>query len=180
MIKPSPGPTASDNTGNLFLLKCKRALALLMASVLFAMMALVTTDVFGRYLFNTPVKGGFEIIQFLLAIVISCALPLITWDNSHITVSIFEEYFERHFTRVQQLFVLIFSTATLAMVTWRMWEQGNVLLDGKQVTGFLEWPIAPIAYFMSLLSGIAFLITLNLIGMTLLGKELPKSDPSPD
>lgn len=149
-----------------------------MAVVLFAMMALVTADVIGRNFFNTPVKGGFEIVQFLLATIIFVSLPLITWDNGHVTVSIFEGYFERHFTLIQKIFVLCVSAISLAVITWRMWIQGNVLADGKQITGFLEWPIAPIAYFMSVLTALAFAIILVLIVMALAGKELPSSAPT--
>lgn len=158
----------------------KRFLAGLMALIIFIMMALVTVDVFGRYLFNTPVKGGFEIVQFLLAILISIAIPLITWDNGHVTVSIFEGYFEKNFTRLQRFFVTIFSSITLAVMSWRMWEQGNVLTAGKQVTGFLEWPIAPVAYFMSVLLFIAFIISLCLIRSALLGKSPQKASTSTD
>lgn len=153
-------------------------LALIMAFVLFAMMTLVTVDVIGRNFFNTPVKGGFEIVQFLLAIIIFVSLPLITWDNGHVTVSIFEGFFKRHFTRIQQLFVLCVSALSLALITWRMWIQGIELADGKQITGFLEWPIAPIAYFMSVLSAFALVIILILIVMALAGKELPSSAPT--
>ena len=148
-----------------------------MGFVLFAMMALVTVDVFGRYVFNTPVKGGFEIVQFMLAIVIFVSLPLITWENSHITVSIFEGFFQRRFTQIQQMFVLLVSAFSLALITWRMWAQGNDLVDGKQITGFLEWPIAPIAYFMSVLTGFALITVLILILMAIAGKRLPSSAP---
>lgn len=159
-------------------IRLNRVLSLIMALVLFCMMALVTVDVFGRYVFNTPVKGGFEIVQFMLAILIFLSLPLITWDNGHVTVSIFEGYFERHFTRTQQMFVLLFSAVSLVVITWRMWLQGVVLTEGKQITGFLEWPIAPVAYAMSGLAIIACIIMCWLITMALMGRTLPKARPS--
>ena len=88
-----------------FVIRLNRVLALIMAVVLFSMMTLVTVDVFGRAI-DTPIKGGFEIVQFMLAILIFLSLPLITWDSGHVTVSIFEGFFNRHFTRFQQMFVL--------------------------------------------------------------------------
>ena len=170
-------PRVADPAARL-ITRLNRVLALIMAVVLFAMMSLVTVDVFGRYLFNTPVKGGFEIVQFMLAVVIFVSLPLITWENGHVTVSIFEGFFERRFTQIQKIFVLLVSALSLTLITWRMWAQGNDLVEGQQITGFLEWPIAPIAYFMSGLTAIALAIVLVLIVMALAGKRLPSSAPS--
>lgn len=136
----------------------KRGLAAVVALVLFAMMALTVVDVTGRYLFSRPVPGGFEIMQFLLAIVVFAALPLVTHDCGHITVSLFDTFFRGAWRRVQELFVLIMSAIALAIVTLRMWDQGDVLAETEAITGFLLWPIAPIAYAMSLLSGVALML----------------------
>jgi hypothetical protein len=51
------------------------------------------------------------------------------------------------------------------------------MAEGQHVTGFLEWPIAPVAYFMSLLSGlttvILAVITLRKLGA---GGAAPRPD----
>lgn len=177
----SDGQSDKSGTGGgtaLIVTRLNRVLALVMALVLFGLMALITSDVFGRYVFNTPIKGGFEIAQFMLGILIFLSLPLITWDNGHVTVSIFEGYFKRHFTYAQRIFVLLVSTASLAVITWRMWLQGVALQEGQQITGFLEMPIAPVAYTMSGLAAISLVLMVALLVMALMGRELPQSGPS--
>ena len=64
------------------------------------------------------------------------------------------------------------SAVAIAVICWRMWKQGDVLADGDQITGFLEWPIAPIAYAMSVLAAITLVIVLVLIWRHLRGEDI--------
>ena len=64
-----------------------------MAVFLFAMMTITAVDVLGRYVFNTPVPGGFEIVQYLMAVVVFASLPLTTAAERHLTVSLLENRF---------------------------------------------------------------------------------------
>jgi len=47
-------------------------------SVLFAMMMLTAVAVVGRYVFNHPVTGAFEVTEMMLAALIYCGLPLVS------------------------------------------------------------------------------------------------------
>jgi TRAP-type C4-dicarboxylate transport system permease small subunit len=131
------------------------ALRGLVALVVFAMMALIFVDVFMRYLFSAPIPGGFEIVQFMLALLIFTALPLVTWAEGHIVVSIFEKFFVGKRGVVQKVGVLIVSIASLLLIAFLMWRQALSLHASQQITGFLEWPIFPIAYVMCALTLIA-------------------------
>lgn len=139
------------------------ALLSVSAALLFAMMALITLDVAGRYLFNAPIAGSFEVTQFLLALLIFAALPVVTRDDTHISVSLVENLLKGRARFVQRLFVLLVDAVALGVIAWRMWIGGNHLAADQQVTGYLEWPIAPLAYAMSVLAGIAFLTVLIMI-----------------
>ena len=50
----------------------QRVLGVLAATILFFMMLLTAVDVIGRYLFNTPVNGGFEVTEIMLASIAAC------------------------------------------------------------------------------------------------------------
>ncbi|HEY7457661.1 MAG TPA: TRAP transporter small permease [Xanthobacteraceae bacterium] len=139
------------------------SLTALVALVMFAMMMLTTIDVAGRFLLNAPVKGSDELVSFLLATLIFASLPLITWDERHITVRLFDRWIIGRLHRVLDVLLSATSTIVLAVVTYRMWIQGVLMSEGQHITGALEWPIAPIAYLMSVLSG---LTTLILVGLT--------------
>ena len=153
----------------------RRSLAAVMALVIFCMMALTTVDVTARYVFSAPVPGGFEIMQFMMALAIFTALPLVTWNDGHIVVSIFDGFYRGRVRYVQRLFVFFISALAIAVICWRMWKQGDVLADGDQITGFLEWPIAPIAYAMSVLAAVAFVFVLMMTWQHLRGDAAPAS-----
>ena len=58
------------------------------ASVLSAMMFLIMTDVVLRYIFNSPITGSYEIIQYLMTILISFAIVYCAYKGSHVSVDI--------------------------------------------------------------------------------------------
>ncbi|HUG79203.1 MAG TPA: TRAP transporter small permease [Burkholderiales bacterium] len=144
-----------------------RGLAAVAALVLFAMMGLTVVDVFGRYVLHRPVAGSFEVMQFLLAILVFTALPIVSHEREHITVALAEGWLRGRLRRAQELFVLALSAAALAVIASRMWQQGDVLRETQAITGFLLWPIAPIAYFAAVLSGVALALVLVRLGASL-------------
>lgn len=172
----SAGPGAGGGTWPGALIR--RALSAVMAALIFAMMGLTTVDVGARYLFAAPLPGGFEIMQFMMALLIFSALPLVTWNDGHIVVSIFEGWFRGRIRYVHRTFVLMVSAGAVGLISWRMWRQGDVLAEGQQITGFLEWPIAPLAYVMSGLGAVTLVILLIMIWQHLRGGTASAARPA--
>lgn len=132
----------------------------IMAVLLFAMMTITAVDVFGRYVLNAPVPGGFEIVQYLMAVVIFASLPLTTAAERHLTVSVLENRFSGLTRHVYRIVMLLVSAIALFIIAWRMGVQADVLGRSKQVSGFLQLPLAPIAWTMTALAALAALIAL--------------------
>jgi len=59
----------------------------------------------------------------------------------------------------------------------QMWRHARLLADGGQVTGFLEWPLAPLGYLMSGLCGLSVLIYLAMLWEQLRGLRLAQRPP---
>jgi TRAP-type C4-dicarboxylate transport system permease small subunit len=157
-----------------------RCLYAVIAVVLFAMMALTAVDVVGRYLLGAPVPGSYEISQFLLAFLIFAALPVVTRDGSHITVSLFESAFSSVAKRLQRLFVLATSAVALAAMSWQLWSLAGRLDRGNAATGYLEWRIAPVAYAMCALSVVALLVIGGLLWREAHGRATGARRAAPD
>ena len=134
----------------------------LTGAVLFFMMILTAIDVIARFVFSSPLPGTFEIMEFSLAIVVFSALPLVTWDQGHISVSLFEGLFQGTGRRIQQIIVLALSVIGMGVISVKMWDQGIQLNATGATTGFLLWPRAPIAYFMSAFAGLSCLLLIGL------------------
>lgn len=154
----------------------RRLLGWMVAVVLGFMMVLTVVDVTGRFVFNRPIPGSFEVMEFCLAIVVFSALPLVTWDRRHITVSLFDSVFRGSGYRLQQGLVQLASLLGMGIVCWRMWDQGDRLDQTQAITGYLEWPVAPIAYFMSVLAGLSALLIVMLLWRAIVGRPYPAYD----
>src|SRR5262245_64287750 len=63
-----------------------RALGTAAAVLLFCLMALTTADVVGRYIFNWPIRGAFEITELLLLTLIFAGLPLASRADEGVTL----------------------------------------------------------------------------------------------
>ena len=56
------------------------------SAILMAMMCLTFVDVVARYVFNRPLRGGFEITELLLLVLIFAGLPLVSHADEHVTM----------------------------------------------------------------------------------------------
>lgn len=137
-------------------------LGVLVAALLFSMMALTFVDVVGRYLFNSPLAGAYELTQILLALCVFAALPLATLSRAHVTISLTDALFRGAAQIIQQLLIGLFSFVALAGVTWRLWVQAGVLSEHGDRTLFLRIPLGAVAYFMTAMAALTALIALDL------------------
>ena len=122
-----------------------RGLEWLSGALLFAMMALTFCDVVGRYIFNAPIFGAAEMIQFLLMGCVFGALGVASVRDSHIAVELISPALEARFPIGHRIFVGLFSLAGLVLVALQLTQIGLHSLTLGRVTVVLEWPIAAIA-----------------------------------
>lgn len=129
------------------------------AVILLALMSLTCVDVLGRYFFNHPVWGGFEMTEALLAVLIFVGLPLVTLRGDHIEIDMLPiPAFLRRANHVAVSLIGFVSTAYLA---YRLWLRGAQLMRAGEVTLQLGMKLGYIAYAMSILTGLmaaAFLL----------------------
>ena len=124
-------------------------LGILVAMLLLAMMFVTAIDVFGRYLFDSPLPGAFEITGIMLAMVIFIALPLVGLHEEHITVTLITE---RLTPRVRELHAVVISlvcAAILVLIAWRITAHSLQLASYGDVTIFLRFPKGPLGYTMA-------------------------------
>jgi TRAP-type C4-dicarboxylate transport system permease small subunit len=151
----------------------ERGVAALLGLTIFAMMAVTTVDVVFRYFIDAPLKGAFEIVTLLFATSAFLALPLVTRSGEHIVVDLLEPLLRPPWLRVQRLLVSAIGAAVFMAMAVQLWRHAGLLAAGGRITGFLEWPLAPVVYFMSIMSAATALVYLALIGTQLRSGEMP-------
>ena len=141
----------------------QRALGVTSAVVLFLMMMITAVDVAGRYLFNKPIAGGFELTEILLAALIYCGLPLVSARREHIVIDTFDPLFSRQLKRGLDMVAEVGCAAALAGVGLLIFIRANRVAEYGDTTSVLKLPLAPVVYVMAVMITVAALIHLLLI-----------------
>jgi TRAP-type C4-dicarboxylate transport system permease small subunit len=138
------------------------ALGVAAAVILFGLMALTCLDVVGRYFFNQPIYGGFEITEMMLAGLIFCGLPLVTLRNDHVTVDLFDAITPDWVYRLQHIFACLVSFVSTAYLAWQLWARAVAMNNAGETTAQLKLNISYLTYAMSILMGLTALALLVL------------------
>jgi TRAP-type C4-dicarboxylate transport system permease small subunit len=127
------------------------ALGTIAAALMFCMMLLTCSDVVGRYVFNKPVTGGFELTEMLLAALIFAGLPLVTLRGDHITVDLFDPVTPDWLFRIQHALASLIGTACTGYLAWCLWLRAIALDRAGETTSQLHFKIAWLTYAMAML-----------------------------
>jgi TRAP-type C4-dicarboxylate transport system permease small subunit len=133
------------------------------ASVLFLMMFITAVDVVGRYVFNKPLNGGFEVTEMMLAALIYCGLPLVSKRREHIVIDTFDPLMSAGVKRSFDVFAEIVCSVTLGGIGYLIFRRAARVADYGDTTNVLLLPLAPVAYLMGVMIVVAALIHLSLI-----------------
>jgi len=126
-------------------------LGALAGALMFCLMLLTCVDVVGRYFFNKPVTGGFELTEILLASLIFAGLPLVTLRGDHITVDLFDSLTPDWLFRIQHVAAALLGAVCTAYLAWRLWLRAEDLARAGETTSQLGIRLAWLTYSMSLL-----------------------------
>ena len=141
----------------------QKLLGLVAALVLFLMMSITAVDVIGRYFFNKPVTGGFELTEMGLALLIYCALPLVSARREHIIIDTLDPLMGRTLKNLLNRFSDLVCCVSFAGLGYLLLRRADRVAEYGDTTSVLLLPLAPVVYTMSVAIGIAALMHLILI-----------------
>lgn len=101
-----------------------RTLATISAVSVLFMMLLTFVDVFLRYWFAHPISGSSEMVSFSLAMLVFAALPIVTAEDAHISVSVLRGRLSPSWEWAVELAVLVFSLASTSLMTYVLFLHG--------------------------------------------------------
>lgn len=146
-------------------------LGFLAATVLMLLMIVTFIDVTGRYLFLAPLPGAFEMTEIMMAMLIFAGLPLVSRANQHVTVNLIIGLLSPKIRHFQRLITQIIMALVFGVMAWRMWIKAVEMLVQGDETAYLLIPIAPVAFFMTILLGVSSLIVAIQFARIIRGKE---------
>ena len=138
----------------------KGVLFLAAGTSLLIMMILTFVDVFARYLFNNSIFGTAEIVEFLMVFTIFAGTALVTVQQKHITVSIFENWFTRTMPKLHRATIAMFSAAVYMVMTYQLAKLAIEAFRSDKRTAVLDWAQYLLPACGAVLSSMGVILTL--------------------
>ena len=140
--------TSKTSDGGVWL---DRVLGAAAAILLFCLMAVTTVDVIGRYLFNIPLRGGFEMTELLLLTLIFAGLPLVSRADEHVTMDFIDVLFGERGRQWIRRIVDLLCGLILIGLAWRVYIKAGKIAGYGDTTDILRIPVGPFVYLMALM-----------------------------
>ncbi|RPJ36718.1 MAG: TRAP transporter small permease [Planctomycetaceae bacterium] len=132
------------------------------AAIAIVIMILVTcVDVVGRRI-GYPLKGTYDIVELLSAIMIAGALPYTTACKGHVAIEFLLQRLSRRGRLILDIFVRSASILMFGFLTWRFIQYGGELRASGQVTLTLQWPVFWLPYWMAVCTAVMIPVLLYL------------------
>jgi TRAP-type C4-dicarboxylate transport system permease small subunit len=116
------------------------------------MMMLTFTDVMFREVLARPLIIAPELTTIGLAAMVYVGLPLVSFRDEHITISLFENLFKGRAQSLKRGLVALLMAGLSVVLAVRLWVHAGKL--GTEVMMFLQFKKSYIAQGMSILAGI--------------------------
>jgi TRAP-type transport system small permease protein len=126
--------------------------------LLLGMMLLTFADVVGRYLFNWPLRGAFEITELSLLVLIFAGLPLVSRANEHVTMDFIDRWLPEKIAVLVQRVVQLFCGAIILGLAWQVFIKAGKISGYGDTTDVLKIAVGPFVYFMTLMIAITGVI----------------------
>ena len=116
--------------------------------ILFALMLLTTLDVVGRKL-DFPIRGGVEMAEILLAMLIFAGLPLVTEARQHIVIDTLEGFMPPALRRGLDAFANALCAVTMFGMAYMFYaKRVTRVQEAGDTTSVLQIGLTPVAYFL--------------------------------
>jgi TRAP-type C4-dicarboxylate transport system permease small subunit len=130
------------------------------SAILFCMMTLTFVDVVLRYVFNMPLRGGFEVTELMLLVLIFAGLPLVSHADEHVTMDFVDRVLGARGRLWLRRCVHLACAAVFAFVTWQVLIKAGKIWGYRDATDVLRIVYGPFVYFMAAMIGLTALIHL--------------------
>jgi TRAP-type C4-dicarboxylate transport system permease small subunit len=137
-----------------------RVTATIAAVVLLGMMLLTVADVGGRYFFNSPIKGTWELVGLFLVFAGTWGLGYCQMERAHIQVDIILTRFSRRVRGVISSIGTLIGLGGFSLLCWRVYllSYKYFTLPRGNVSDTLELPWAPFMLGLAIGTGLMALV----------------------
>ena len=113
--------------------------------IFMGMIFLGTADVFGRYLFNSPVQGSLELMQVIMGAIVMLGWAYTQKEDGHVKVVLVTSKFPPRVRHVLNLIMTLLALLLFATIAYRSWGIALANFDRRFLV--IDFPSGPF-YFL--------------------------------
>jgi TRAP-type C4-dicarboxylate transport system permease small subunit len=130
---------------DLIRLWANKTLAALAATTLLGMVCLACANIVLRTL-DSPIKGTFELMGFMGAVVAGFSLGYAQLAKGHIAVSVLKGVFPQWFERAVDALCALTGTLFFAAAAYQVWDVANFMVEFGELSETLRFAYHPFVY----------------------------------
>ncbi len=143
-----------------FVFTLSRGINIIGVVLLMAMMSLIVADVFLRRVCNQPITGTFEIVQFIMLVIVYLGLAYAAVQKVHISIDLIVDRFSEGTRAFIDSLTLLLGSGFFALITWRnILKAGSMLLENES-SFLLSIPTYPFYGILAVGCGVLSLVLL--------------------
>ena len=108
-----------------------------------AMMFLTATDVMLRYVFNRPISGAYELIEYMMAILIPFGLAYCALQGGHVAVDLVVSRFSKKTQSILGSITTLLCLGLFILITWQNVIYIGENFESKLTSAVLLIPVYP-------------------------------------
>ena len=141
-----------------------RILIAIGATILALMMFLTALDVALRYLFNSPLSGAFELVEYMMAIVVPFSIVYCAEQRGHVAVELILARFPRTIQIVVEALVTFVAMLFAIVIAWQNYLYIGEVYDSHLTSSVLLIPAYPFVIPVALgIGAFALMLLVHLI-----------------
>jgi TRAP-type C4-dicarboxylate transport system permease small subunit len=125
--------------------KTSKGLAIIAGTSLTLMMLLTVSDVVGRA-FGHPIMGTYEVVGFMLALVIGFAMPKVSLARQHIYMDFLVDRLSKRNRAIMNIFTRILCISLFVLIGYSLFGVGNEYRISGETSPTIRLPFYPLAY----------------------------------
>jgi TRAP-type C4-dicarboxylate transport system permease small subunit len=113
------------------------------ATMLAGMMFLIVTDVLLRYVFNRPLAGAYEVVEYLMAILVAFGAVYCAYEGGHVSVDIVFDLLPKRIQRIVSIVTSLILNALFLAIAWENVVYVKEIFEQRLTSAVLYIPTYP-------------------------------------
>jgi TRAP-type C4-dicarboxylate transport system permease small subunit len=134
------------------------------AASLAAMMFLTAVDVALRYVFNRPIPGSYELVEYMMAVFVPFSVVYASYYRQHVSVDLLINRFPKKVQAISGIFTNFLNLVLVTLIAWQSIISIGQMYESGKTSAVYEIPLYPFVAVLALGMGVfTFLLLLHLL-----------------